>query len=591
LRRVDPGGVEAPDSTSKASFAREPHANGSASKGHTTMGYAWTLGLRYLRSKKRAFISVGTLFAILGVALGVAALATVMSVTGGFQKQFRDKVLGVNAHVLVLKRTPEFSEYRDVMEVALKTPGVVAVAPFVINPMLVTAGDRTATGVLMKGVDPDEMPKILDLPSQIKTGSMVGLRRPGAEPPARTKGYFGTPDLPKSKRDGSSGAPESAVGAPSPRPGASSAAGAGVRDTSPSEDPYIRILERRLAEKTQETARVNALEAEQAALVAVPSASASAGTNAPPTAPAGDFDTDPTADTAAKLPTDVEEDGALKVFDKQDNAKVADSDLPGVIIGQTLATSLNVGVGERIRITSPAIGFSFSGSSRAPIARQFRVIALFEAGFDQYDSKLVYVDLYEAQAFYDQGDSVTGVEMRVNDIDHGRRIRDDLEKRLGNGIYHVMDWEELNHPLFTALRIQQIGMSAVLALIIVVAAFTVVATLIMIVLDKRKEIAVLKAMGARDGAILRAFLYQGMIIGGIGTSIGLSMGFVFCKIVLRYGFPLDPKVYFISRLPVEVRPQEFLLTGAIAMLICLAATVIPALHAASIRPADGLRAQ
>src|SRR5687768_4256031 len=109
------------------------------------MTFDWTLAIRYLQSKKRSFISVGTLFAILGVALGVAALATVMSVTGGFQKQFRDKVLGVNAHVLILKRTPEFHEYRKRMDDVAKVNGVVAVAPFVINPMLVTAGEHTAT--------------------------------------------------------------------------------------------------------------------------------------------------------------------------------------------------------------------------------------------------------------------------------------------------------------------------------------------------------------------------------------------------------------------------------------------------------------
>ena len=106
-----------------------------------------------------------------------------------------------------------------------------------------------------------------------------------------------------------------------------------------------------------------------------------------------------------------------------------------------------------------------------------RVIALFEAGFDQYDSKLVYTDLYEAQAFYDTGDSVTGIEMKVKDIDEARAVALDIEARLKNGIYHTMDWEELNHGLFTALRIQQILMSLVLALIIVVAAFTVIATL------------------------------------------------------------------------------------------------------------------
>src|SRR5512140_1708760 len=131
------------------------------------MDYPLLLALRYLRSKKRAFISVGTAFAMLGVMLGVAALATVMSVTGGFQQQFREKVLGVNAHVLVLKYSIDFREYRDVMKEMEKVPHVVGVAPFVINPMMVTHADRTATGVLLKGVDPDLMPKVLDLPKHI----------------------------------------------------------------------------------------------------------------------------------------------------------------------------------------------------------------------------------------------------------------------------------------------------------------------------------------------------------------------------------------------------------------------------------------
>jgi lipoprotein-releasing system permease protein len=154
-----------------------------------------------------------------------------------------------------------------------------------------------------------------------------------------------------------------------------------------------------------------------------------------------------------------------------------------------------------------------------------------------------------------------------------------------------MDWKELNHGLFTALFIQQLGMSFVLGLIVVVAAFTVVATLIMVVLDKKKEIAVLKAIGAKNDAILRIFLYQGAIIGLTGTTAGLLLGFLCCKGLLAYGFPLDPKVYFISRLPVNVRPQEFIITGALSIVICLAATIFPSLYAASLRPSDGLRAE
>src|ERR1700733_14704163 len=135
------------------------------------MGYPVTVALRYLASKKRNMISISTALAIGGVTLGVAALAIVMSVTGGFQEQFREKVLGVNAHVLVLKYSIDFREYREVMKKVEHVKGVIGTAPFVINPMMVTPGDRTATGVLLKGVDPDLMPKVLDLPKHMVEGA------------------------------------------------------------------------------------------------------------------------------------------------------------------------------------------------------------------------------------------------------------------------------------------------------------------------------------------------------------------------------------------------------------------------------------
>jgi lipoprotein-releasing system permease protein len=184
---------------------------------------------------------------------------------------------------------------------------------------------------------------------------------------------------------------------------------------------------------------------------------------------------------------------------------------------------------------------------------------------------------------------VTGIEMKVSNIDDAKRIAENVEGLLSNGIYHTMDWEELNHGLFTALRIQQILMSLVLALIIIVAAFTVIATLIMIVLDKKKEIAVLKAMGATDGALLRAFVYQGTLIGVIGTAIGLALGLFLCKGLLVYALPLDPKVYFISRLPVEVHYDNFAMVGVFSVLVCLVATVWPARYASRLRPAEAFR--
>ncbi len=274
-----------------------------------------------------------------------------------------------------------------------------------------------------------------------------------------------------------------------------------------------------------------------------------------------------------------------------DPAKIAA--MPGIVVGISLAKTLNVGIGDCVTVTSPTIGYSFSGGSlKPPVARRFRVIAQFQAGFDQYDSKLVYTDLYEAQTFYDQGDTVTGVEMVVDDIDKAPEISHYIADTLGNGLYHTMNWEELNHGLFTALSIQRWGMSVVLFLIILVAAFTVVATLIMVVLDKKKEIAVMKAMGATDSAILRIFLYQGGFIGIVGTSLGLLLGLVFCQVLPHLKVAeLDPKVYFISHLPVLIRPQDFFWTGVIAIAICLFATIVPSLYAARLRPADGFREQ
>jgi lipoprotein-releasing system permease protein len=542
------------------------------------MDYPLLLALRYLRSKKRAFISVGTAFAMLGVMLGVAALATVMSVTGGFQQQFREKVLGVNAHVLVLKYSIDFREYRDVMKEMEKVPHVVGVAPFVINPMMVTHGDRTATGVLLKGVDPDLMPKVLDLPKHITQGSLTGLRRSDSKPPDRPR-YNDPWKLPVAQ----DGTADAGAGAPKRDDSSASDAGAGS---------LLDLIQRQIQEDDARAAR-NANTppprndvATQETHPREPHVSDKLDAGA---GPAIFGSVTPDGGYASTLPEDDVLPDAIDPDPCKDPAQVAA--LPGVVIGRTLGKQLNVGLGDCLQITSPTIGISFGGASaRPPIAKQFRVIAMFEAGFDQYDSKLVYSDLYEAQAFYEQGDSVTGVEMKIDDIDRSGEVAKDIDKRLSNGVYHTMDWRELNHGLFTALLIQQIGMSVVLALIIVVAAFTVVATLIMVVLDKKKEISLLKALGAKDDDILRVFLYQGGMIGLIGTTCGLVLGYACCKGLLAYGFPLDPKVYFISRLPVNIRPTEFLITGAVAIVICLLATIFPALYAAWLRPSDGLRA-
>lgn len=547
------------------------------------MAFPLELAFRYMRSKQRAFVSVGTMLAVVGVMLGTAALATVMSVTGGFRAEFREKVLGVNAHVLVLKYSSDFREYREIMEQMEDVPGVVGVAPFVINPMMVTHGERTATGVLLKGVDPDRMDQVLDLPRHLRSCGencsevVQELRLPDAKPPERRSTLFDT--KPKKKRKKK--APLSPGGLGNPDAPILDSADAGAPD---GEDTRERLHEavRKAIDRPDAGAPIDA------------------GTDAddseweefdlPEDAPSGSIEPDGGYQEWDDLDdSDSEVEEALPDPCKE---KDAAKRVPGIIVGATLKENLAVDLGDCVTVTSPTIGYSVTrGSLRPPVAKQFRVIAIFEAGFDQYDSKLVYTDLYESQDFFDYGDSVTGVEMKVNDIGKAGDISDEIDKMLANGIYNTMDWEELNHGLFTALRIQQLMMSLVLALIILVAAFTLIATLIMVVLDKKKEIAVLKAMGATDWALLRAFLYQGALVGVVGTVLGLGLGYAVCKGLLIYGFPLDPKVYFISKLPVQVRLSEFALTGAFAILVCVSATIWPALYAARLRPAEAFREQ
>jgi lipoprotein-releasing system permease protein len=510
-------------------------------------------------------VSISTALAIGGVTLGVAALTVVMSVTGGFQEQFREKVLGVNAHVLVLKYSIDFREYRDVMKKVAGVPGLVGVAPFVINPMMVTHGERTATGVLLKGVDPDLMPSVLDLPKHVVDGSLRGLRRAGAQPPERPVDSLRE----QLDRRSSSG------------------------DHDGGTETLLQLMQR---EVDEEMRSVDAGAGHAAARTDVAPHRALAPTAEPigraavrvaPGGPAGEVT--PAGGYKSKLPDDDDIPDSIDPDPCKSPQQVAR--MPGIVVGRTLAKQLGVGLGDCVQVTSPQIGISFGAGARSPIAKQFRVIAVFEAGFDQYDSKLVYTDLYEAQAFYEYGDSVTGLEMKVEDINRAHDIARRIDAILNNGIYHTMDWRELNHGLFTALLIQQIGMSFVLGLIILVAACTVIATLIMVVLEKKKEIALLKALGAKDDAVLRIFIYQGGIIGLAGTALGILVGWLCCRFLLLYGFPLDPKVYFISRLPVSMRPIEFALPALVAILICLVATVFPALYAAQLRPADGLRAE
>jgi len=571
------------------------------------VAYALNIGFRYLRSKKRSTVSVITVIAVAGVALGVAALVSVLSITSGFQDEFRNKVLGVNAHVLVLKYGLDFDEYRDVMARALAMPEVAGANPFVINEMMLAKGDRIG-GVLVKGVDPEAMPTVLDLPSQMVEGALEGLRREGALPPVMP-GQIGLDDHGDLDDYLATLSSDAGVGTDGGR-----RADGGVVDLSEQEMEALRDRIARTGGREPLFADAGP-DAGAAAASWVPVWEREPGQRLAAGPDAGAMDDgegiEVDALPAVEVPTPeameqalAELDGSADLPDEALERQIfleeeleledptAAEDLPGIVVGKTLAKNLNIHVGDRVRVISPLAGLDismWSTQARTPKSKEFRVIGIFEAGFQEYDTRLVYVDLYEAQEFFDQGDTVTGVEIRLHDLEQSREVSRQLERELGGGPFHTMDWAELNHNLFTALEIQKIMLSLVIGSIMLVAALNVVATLIMIVLEKKREVAILKAMGAKDFSILAIFMVQGTVIGFLGTAIGLVLGGGVISYLDAFQFPLDPKVYLIDHLPVRTSIVEFILTVGIALLICMGATLIPSWWAARLLPADGVR--
>jgi lipoprotein-releasing system permease protein len=264
--------------------------------------------------------------------------------------------------------------------------------------------------------------------------------------------------------------------------------------------------------------------------------------------------------------------------------------LPGVVVGREMARQLRVFVGDTVNVISPLGDLGPTGPQ--PKTRPFRVAAVFYTGMYEYDSKFAYIELSEAQRFFGLGDSVTGLEIKVRNVDEARAILHNRVLPALEGFpYRVRDWGELNRNLFSALMMEKVVMAVILGFIVLVASFIIVATLIMQVLDKRREIAVLKSMGAGQPSVMKIFVVEGIVIGAVGTVFGLILGFGTCLLIDKVGIPLDPEVYYISNLPVRMNPTEFVLVALLAMALSYLATIYPASKASRLEPVEGLRSE
>ena len=258
---------------------------------------------------------------------------------------------------------------------------------------------------------------------------------------------------------------------------------------------------------------------------------------------------------------------------------------PGIILGKELARRLGVVVGSRINVVSPVGPISALGMT--PKIRPFRVVGLFESGMYEYDASLAYISLAEAQRFFSLGRTATGIEVKVEDVFAADAVAKRIAEQLGTG-YMARDWMLLNRNLFSALRLEKTMMFLLLVLITLVASFNIVGTLTMIVNEKQREIAILKAMGATPQAIMRIFMLNGVVIGLTGTAIGIPLGYTFLYLIENY-FTFDQTVYFLSSIPVHVKALDVFMVAFSAILISFAATLYPSWQAAKLAPVSALR--
>ena len=420
----------------------------------------WFVATRYLFAKRRqTFISVITAICVVGVAAGVWLIITVLSVMNGFERTWREEIIGNRAHFTIHAAGGPIRDYRGVLAAVDGVEGVVGATPYLDGEGMVRGARGEIVAVRVRGIDPDRIVRVTDLREDL---------RPGSE---------------------------------------------------------------------------GALDALR-------------------------------ADAQGQNGTD-----------------------PGLIVGSELANHLGLRPGDDLVLISP-FGGPPTPLGPGPRLKRFRVVGVFQSSFFQYDEVYTYTSLPAAQDFRRSGDVVNGIEVRTTDFYRSRRVAAAVQERLAFGEYFTRDWKDFFPAFFQALKTERVMMFVLLTMIMVVAAFAIVVTLVMMIMEKSSDIAILKTMGASDAAIERIFALEGTLIGLVGTGIGVVAGiavttqlaWVQQQIELLTGIDTLPAtIYQFSTLPWEIDPLQVAVVVGIAMVLALGATLLPSRHGARLDPAEALR--
>lgn len=263
------------------------------------------------------------------------------------------------------------------------------------------------------------------------------------------------------------------------------------------------------------------------------------------------------------------------------------NELPGIVIGQELSRQLGAYLGDILSVVSPEGKLTPLG--RAPNTRRYKVTAIFDSGMYEYDASMVFISLKEAQDFLGIGDRVTGLEVKVNDVYQSNKIARNIQDNLGYP-YWTKDWKVMNRSLFSALKLEKITMFVILTMIVLVGALNIISTLVMVVMEKTRDVAILRAMGATAKSIMSIFMLQGVFVGIVGTIAGLASGLGICHLLAKYKFiSLPSDIYYISTLPVQVEFWDISFVALAAVAISFLATIYPSWYASKLDPVEAIR--